>query len=130
MDAPTAAAAQDADQDRQRWQRRYDSSRRRNADFTTLSGLEVDPVYGPPPGAVGPTLNLEYEAQFVRPTWPSVAGKQHITQHLDIAVTDLDAAVAWAAEAGATLADFQPQEHVRVMFDPAGHTFCLFAAGG
>jgi|SRR5580693_9266001 catechol 2,3-dioxygenase-like lactoylglutathione lyase family enzyme len=84
----------------------------------------------PPPGAVGPTLNLEYEAQFVRPTWPSVAGKQHITQHLDIAVTDLDAAVAWAAEAGATLADFQPQEHVRVMFDPAGHTFCLFAAGG
>src|SRR5215831_2151008 len=35
---------------RLRWQRRYDQARIRDADFTTLSGLEVDPVYGPPPG--------------------------------------------------------------------------------
>jgi len=27
---------------------------------------------------------------------------------------------------GATLADFQPQDDVRVYFDPAGHPFCLF----
>ena len=54
MDAPTAQAARDAEDGRNRWQRRYDSSRRRDADFTTLSGLEVDPVYGPPPGAVVP----------------------------------------------------------------------------
>ncbi|HEX7995722.1 MAG TPA: methylmalonyl-CoA mutase family protein, partial [Streptosporangiaceae bacterium] len=39
---------------RARWQRRYDSSRLRDADFTTLSGLTVDPVYGPPDGAVVP----------------------------------------------------------------------------
>ena len=39
---------------RLRWQRRYDQARIRDADFTTLSGLEVDPVYGPPPGAVVP----------------------------------------------------------------------------
>ncbi|HTP16967.1 MAG TPA: methylmalonyl-CoA mutase family protein [Streptosporangiaceae bacterium] len=39
---------------RERWQRRYDSSRLRDADFTTLSGLEVDPVYGPPQGAAVP----------------------------------------------------------------------------
>jgi methylmalonyl-CoA mutase, N-terminal domain len=32
---------------RKRWQDRYDAARRRNADFTTLSGVEVDPVYGP-----------------------------------------------------------------------------------
>ena len=62
MDAPTAPAAQDADQGRLRWQRRYDSSRRRDADFTTLSGNEVDPVYGPPPGAVVP--------DFERIGWP------------------------------------------------------------
>ena len=47
---------------------------------------------------------------------------------MDIAVNDLDAAVAWAIEAGATLADYQQQERVRVMPDPAGHPFCLFVA--
>src|SRR5579859_2743247 len=62
MDAPTPPAAQDAGEGRQRWQRRYDNSRRRDADFTTLSGLEVDPVYGPPPGAVVPG--------FERIGWP------------------------------------------------------------
>jgi hypothetical protein len=46
--------------------------------------------------------------------------------HLDIAVEDLTAGVPWAAEAGATLASYQPQEHVRVLLDPAGHPFCLF----
>lgn len=80
----------------------------------------------PPAGVAGPTLNFEYEAHYTRPAWPSEAGRQHITEHLDIAVEDLGAAVAWAARAGATEASYQPQERVRVMFDPAGHTFCLF----
>ena len=48
--------------------------------------------------------------------------------HLDIAVEDLDAAVAWARESGATLAEHQPQDRVRVVLDPAGHPFCLFPA--
>jgi isobutyryl-CoA mutase large subunit len=39
---------------RDRWQRRYDESPGRDADFTTLSGLEVDPVYGPSDGAEPP----------------------------------------------------------------------------
>jgi len=80
----------------------------------------------PSPGEQGPTLNFEYEAEYTRPVWPSVAGEQHITQHLDIAVTDLEASVAWALEQGATLAGYQPQEHVRVLLDPAGHPFCLY----
>jgi len=62
MDAPTAPDAQEAEEGRQRWQRRYDSARRREADFTTLSGVELDPVYGPPPGAVVPG--------FARIGWP------------------------------------------------------------
>ena len=45
MDTPTAPGAQDIEEGRRRWQRRYDASRRRDADFTTLSGLEVDPVF-------------------------------------------------------------------------------------
>src|SRR3954454_5676895 len=32
---------------RARWQARYDAARKRDADFTTLSGVQVDPVYGP-----------------------------------------------------------------------------------
>ena len=64
--------------------------------------------------------------QFARPVWPSVAGSQFASQHLDIQVDSLDDSVAWAIAAGAALADFQPQEHVRVMIDPAGHPFCLF----
>ncbi len=34
------------DSARERWQRRYDASRVRTADFTTLSGLEVEAAYG------------------------------------------------------------------------------------
>jgi hypothetical protein len=48
--------------------------------------------------------------------------------HLDIAVADLEAGVAWAIQVGAKLAEFQPQEDVRVMLDLAGHPFCLFPA--
>ena len=80
----------------------------------------------PPEGESGPTLNFESEANYRRPVWPSVEGEQVATQHLDIGVDDLETAVAWAQEHGATVADFQPQEHVRVMIDPDGHPFCLF----
>ena len=35
-----------SDNARARWQDRYERSRVREADFTTLSGLEVAPAYG------------------------------------------------------------------------------------
>ncbi len=76
----------------------------------------------------GPTLSFEYEMEFARPRWPSVAAQQNATQHLDIAVDDLASATRWAVAQGAVLADDQPQDHVRVLFDPDGHPFCLFAA--
>ncbi len=82
----------------------------------------------PPVPGSGPTLNFEYEQHFTSITWPSVAERQNATQHLDVAVDDLDAAVEWAVSQGADLADVQPQESVRVLFDPDGHPFCLFAA--
>jgi len=62
MDAPAAPGAQEAEDGRRRWQRRYDAARRRDADFTTVSGVEVDPVYGPPPGSMVP--------DFERIGWP------------------------------------------------------------
>ena len=78
------------------------------------------------PQAGGTGLSFQHEADYVPPTWPPADGAQQMMAHLDIAVEDLDAGVAWAQAAGATLADFQPQSHVRVMLDPAGHPFCLF----
>jgi hypothetical protein len=80
----------------------------------------------PPEGETGTTLNLESDREYVQPVWPSRAGDQIATMHLDIGVDDLDRAVDWAVEVGATVADDQPQEHVRVMLDPHGHPFCLF----
>ncbi len=72
------------------------------------------------------TLNFEYEEQWARPVWPAENGRQSATQHLDIWVEDLVAAAAWAVRCGATLAETQPQDDVRVLFDPVGHPFCLF----
>lgn len=48
--------ANDIAEGRQRWQARYDAARKRDADFTTLSGLEVDPVYGPPADQTDPRM--------------------------------------------------------------------------
>ena len=54
MDAAEIAAG------RERWQQRYDASRKRDADFTTLSGAPVEPVYGP----------VDDYAGFERIGWP------------------------------------------------------------
>src|SRR6476620_11260126 len=39
---------------RARWQARYDAARKRDDDFTTISGSDVYPFYGPPEGAEVP----------------------------------------------------------------------------
>jgi catechol 2,3-dioxygenase-like lactoylglutathione lyase family enzyme len=78
----------------------------------------------PPDGGTG--LSFQYESDYVRPVWPPAPGEQQMMSHLDIAVDNLEAGVAHAVAAGATVAEFQPQADVRVMLDPAGHPFCLF----
>ena len=62
---------------RQRWQQRYDAAlaggKVRDADFTTLSGVEVDPVYGPadePPSRVRAD-RLAGEFPFTRGLYPT-----------------------------------------------------------
>jgi catechol 2,3-dioxygenase-like lactoylglutathione lyase family enzyme len=80
-----------------------------------------------PPGG-GPGLSFQTEPAYARPTWPTSTGEQQMMLHFDIRVDDLDAAGAHALAAGAVLADHQPQDGVRVCFDPAGHPFCPFLA--
>lgn len=77
-------------------------------------------------GGVG--LAIQTEEHYVRPRWPAGPSDQQMMMHLEIRVDDLDSAGAHAAALGATLADHQPQEDVRVYLDPAGHPFCLWLA--
>lgn len=79
-----------------------------------------------PDGGAG--LSFQEETLQVPPTWPAGPGDQHMMMHLDIEVEDLAAAGAHAIACGARLADFQPQDNVRVYLDPAGHPFCLWVA--
>jgi catechol 2,3-dioxygenase-like lactoylglutathione lyase family enzyme len=74
----------------------------------------------------GASLSFQTERRYVPPTWPAGPGDQQMMMHLEIHVDDLDAAVAAATTAGATVAGHQPQEDVRVCQDPAGHPFCLW----
>ena len=103
------------------------------ADFyRRLLGWDVaqdqpDDVVLSPPGG-GTTLSFQTERLYAMPTWPARRGDQQMMMHLEIEVDDLGAAVDHALAAGATLAEYQPQDDVRVCLDPAGHPFCLWIA--
>ena len=89
--------------------------RAQESDWVALAG----------PGG-GPGLSFQTEARYRRPVWPAADGDLPMMSHLDIEVDDLAAGVEHALGAGAVLAEFQPQDDVRVMLDPAGHPFCLW----
>lgn len=74
----------------------------------------------------GWSLAFELERHFRRPVWPAREGARTASRHLDVQVDDLDAAVGHAPACGAVLAGVQPQDDVRVLFDPDGHPLCLF----
>ena len=83
---------------------------------------------------IGPAILAAPQGQFivfqqaegyVPPVWPPAEGSQRTMMHFDFQVGDLDSAVNEAKELGAELAADQPQAHVRVLLDPAGHPFCL-----
>jgi catechol 2,3-dioxygenase-like lactoylglutathione lyase family enzyme len=75
-------------------------------------------------------LSFHLKQDYVRPVWPNAPGEQQMMMHLDFEVSDLTQATAHALELGAELAAYQPQEDVRVFYDPDGHPFCLYAHGG
>ena len=77
-----------------------------------------------PAGGAG--LSFQTESDYRRPVWPAKPGDPQMSVHLDIQVADLEEAGRHAEKAGATLADFQPQDDVRVYLDPDGHPFCLY----
>jgi hypothetical protein len=63
---------------------------------------------------------------YAAPQWPDGTPPKQF--HLDLSVSDLDAAEADALELGATKAKHQPEpDRWRVLLDPAGHPFCITA---
>jgi len=74
-------------------------------------------------------LSFQRSEGYVRPVWPNTPGEQQMMMHLDFEVSDLAEATAYALEHGAVVAEYQPQDDVRVFYDPDGHPFCLYAHG-
>ena len=76
-------------------------------------------IVGPPSG--GTAITFQRAQDYVAPTWPQSAVAQQM--HLDLAVSDLEAAHQRAVGLGARLVDSQTT--FRVYADPVGHLFCL-----
>src|SRR4051794_15129190 len=59
---------------RERWQQAYEAAQERgqvrDVDFTTLSGMEVDPVYGPPDAPVEGSSGESADERMARIGWP------------------------------------------------------------
>jgi predicted enzyme related to lactoylglutathione lyase len=72
-----------------------------------------------------PCILFQKNPEYKPPVWPEEPEAQQQMAHLDLAVNDLEEAVQYAIKCGATVADKQFSDHWRVMFDPAGHPFCL-----
>lgn len=80
------------------------------------------------PGAMQgayPGITFQRNPDYQPPVWPEEPEAQQQMAHLDFAVDDLEEAVRHAVRCGATVAEKQFSDGWRVMFDPAGHPFCL-----
>jgi predicted enzyme related to lactoylglutathione lyase len=94
-------------------------------DWQVFSEDETGAAVAPSEDA-GYYLGFQTEEHYVRPVWPVEPGRPQMSMHLDFEVDDLERAVAHALKCGAELAEYQPQDDVRVLLDPAGHPFCLY----
>ncbi|GGF43204.1 VOC family protein [Williamsia phyllosphaerae] len=74
-------------------------------------------------GLGGANLVFQPSPEHRPPTFPDPHASQQF--HLDVQVTDFDAAERELLAAGATAVPGQAFEGFRVYLDPAGHPFCL-----
>lgn len=72
-----------------------------------------------------PGITFQRNPEYKPPVWPEEPGAQQQMAHLDFAVNDLEEAVQYAVDCGAAIAGAQFSDDWKVMFDPAGHPFCL-----
>lgn len=72
-----------------------------------------------------PCILFQHNPEYEPPVWPEKPGVQQQMAHLDFAVNDLKKAVEYAVQCGARVSEEQFAEEWKVLFDPAGHPFCL-----
>ena len=73
----------------------------------------------------GILLVFQTVKKYIPPVWPWKTGEQQQMAHIDFKVDDLSEAVEHALKCGAKTSDVQFFDTSTVMFDPAGHPFCL-----
>ena len=73
----------------------------------------------------GMLLVFQTVENYVPPVWPWKNGEQQQMAHIDFFVDNLEDAVALALGNGAKKSEIQYFDDSTVMFDPAGHPFCL-----
>lgn len=100
------------------------------ASLLKWEAAQFDEVYACvyPPGTnqgTYPCILFQKNPAYKPPVWPEKPEAQQQMAHIDFAVNDMEKAVQYAIKCGAKMADDQFSDHWRVMFDPAGHPFCL-----
>lgn len=73
----------------------------------------------------GILLVFQTVENYVPPIWPWEIGKQQQMAHIDFKVDNLQEAEELALKCGAIKSEVQFFDTSTVMFDPAGHPFCL-----
>ena len=73
----------------------------------------------------GILLVFQTVENYVPPEWPWKNGEQQQMAHIDFKVDNLPQAEEYALKCGAKKSDIQFFDTSTVMFDPAGHPFCL-----
>ena len=83
-------------------------------------------VYDPETGrGEFPYILFQKNTGYIPPVWPQKPEAQQQMAHIDFTVNDLEKAVQHAISCGAVIAKEQYSDGWTVMFDPAGHPFCL-----
>ncbi len=86
-----------------------------------ISGEEFAAVRTPE----GILLVFQSVENYVPPVWPWKDGAQQQMAHIDYKVDSLPEAEQHAISCGAVKSEIQYYDTSSVMFDPAGHPFCL-----
>jgi len=98
------------------WEKRYDDPK-----FIEVSAQKGDPLLR----GEHPFIWIQENQDYKPPIWPEEPETQQQMVHIDFAVSDIEKAVQHALDCGAKKSVEQYSDNWTVMFDPAGHPFCL-----
>ena len=100
--------------------------------YEALLGWERGVLFGRPSltSENGTVFLFMQEEDYIPPVWPEEETRQQKQMHFDFQVPNVRAAVSYCESIGARKSPVQFFEPDRecVMFDPAGHPFCLCAS--